>query len=326
MSFATIAIVGGSVALASSGAGIISGASRTKKAKQAMSRLESKEPSYNIPDFYKQNIAKAEATSQQQMDLAKQMAGMGTDYAKQLQAQQEKFSTEYMAQAEKGASDVERLGKMAMQRGLGPSAQMGADLLAQQTASAFRGATDRRMGGALAGSIVRQQQQGIQGLVAQDFAARSQGLGQYMGAKQYGAGLRQQALGTTYQTGLQAGQLGYGAQMQGLQGVQQAGLTGFQLGERAGGMLAQQELMKQQADWEKWANQYQSARADLQQGRAQTSGALNTLAQVGGQAMSMGFGGVKAGKGKTTDFSGLMSGGKSKTVSDFESTYGPTGG
>lgn len=287
MSFATIAIVGGSVALASAGAGIASGAVRTKKAKKEMARLESKEPSYNIPDFYKKNIEKADAAAKEQMDLATKMAGMGTDYAKQLKQEQQRFSTEYMAQAEKGASDIERLGKMGMERGLGPSAQMGADLLAQQTASAFRGASDRRMGGALAGSIVRQQQQGIQGLIGQDYSARTQGLGQYIGAKQYGAGLRQQALGTTYQTGLQAGQLGFGAQMQGMQGLQQAGLTGFQLGERAGGMMAQAELMKQQADWEKWANKYQSARADVAQGRAQTSGALGMLGQVGGQAMGL---------------------------------------
>jgi hypothetical protein len=295
MSFAAIAIAGGAVALGTSAAGIISGASQTKKAKKAISSLQSKEPVYNIPDFYKQNIAKAEAASKEQMDLANRMAGMGTDYAKQLQTQQEKFATDYTAQAEKGAGDVERLGKMAMERGLGPAAQMGADLLAQQTASAFRGATDRRMGGALAGSIVRQQQQGIQGLIGQDFAARTQGLGQYMGAKQFGAGLRQQALGVGYQTGLQAGQLGFGAQMQGLQGLQQAGLTGFQLSERAGSMQAQQELMKQQADWEKWANQYQSARADLAQGRAQTSGALSSLAQVGGMAMGAGIPKLKEG-------------------------------
>jgi len=289
MSFAAIAIGGGVLALGASTAGIISGASQTKKAKKAVASLQSKEPSYNIPDFYKKNIEKADAAIKEQMDLANKMAGMGTDYAKQLQTQQEKFATDYTAQAEKGAGDVERLGKMAMERGLGPSAQMGADLLAQQTASAFRGATDRRMGGALAGSIVRQQQQGIQGLIGQDFAARTQGLGQYMGAKQFGAGLRQQALGVGYQTGLQAGQLGFGAQMQGLQGLQQAGLTGFQLSERAGSMQAQQELMKQQADWEKWANQYQSARADLAQGRAQTSSALSSLAQVGGMAMGAGL-------------------------------------
>jgi len=51
--------------------------------------------------------------------------------------------------------------------------------------------------------------------------------------------------------------------------------------------LAQAELMKQQADWEKWANKYQSARADLAQGRAQTSSALGALTQLGGTAMGM---------------------------------------
>lgn len=287
MSFATIAIVGGSVALASSGAGIISGASKTKKAKKAIKSLESKEPAYNIPDFYKQNIAKADEAARQQMDMANQMAGLGTEYAKQLKENQQKFAAEYMAGAEKGAAGVERLGKMAMQRGLGPAGQMGADLIAQQGAAAMKSATDRRMGGAMAGGLLRQQQQGISGLVGQAYQAQTAGLGQYMGAKQYGAGLRQQALGMGYQTGVEAGRLGYGAQMTGLEAQQRAGLTGYQLGAQAGGMLAQAELMKQQADWEKWANKYQSSRMDLAAGRAQTSSALGALTQLGGTAMGM---------------------------------------
>lgn len=287
MSFATIAIVGGATALAAGGAGIISGASRTKQAKKQIAGLESKEPAYNIPDFYKQNIMKAEEASKQQMDLANQMAGMGTEYARQLQENQRKFAEQYMAGAEKGATDIERLGKMAFQRGLGPAGQIGADIISQQGAAALKSATDRRMGGAMAGGILRQQQQGISGLVNQAYQAQTAGLGQYMGAKQYGVGLRQQALGLGYQTGVEAGRLGYGAQMAGLEALQKAGLTGYGLTSQAGGLLAQQELMKQQADWEKWANKYQSARADLAQGRAQTSSALGGLAQLGGTAMGM---------------------------------------
>jgi len=290
MSFGAIAIIGGAVALGSAGAGIISGASRTKKAKKQISSLESKEPSYNIPDFYKQNIAKASQTANQQMDLANKMAGTGTEYAKQLQQQQQQFAQQYTAGAEKAATGVEGLGKMAMQRGLGPAAQMGADLLAQQSAGAMKGATDRRMGGALAGSILRQQQQGISGLVGQAYQAQTAGLGQYMQAKQYGAGLRQQALGTGYQTGVEAGRLGYGAQMGGLQAQQQAGLTGYQLGAQAGGLEAQQQQMKQQMDWEKWANKYQSSRADLAAGRAQTSSAIGALGQIGGQVAGAAIG------------------------------------
>ena len=287
MSFATIAIVGGSAALAAGGAGIISGATRTSRAKKEEARLKSTEPVYNIPDFYRQNIAKAEEASRQQMEMANQMAGMGTEYAKQLQEQQKQFAAQYAAGAERGAADIERLGKMAFQRGLGPAGQIGADLLAQQTAGAFRGAGERRMGGAMAGGILRQQQQGIAGLVGQAYQASTAGLGQYMGAKQYGAGLRQQALGMGYQTGVEAGRLGYGAQMAGMQAQQQAGLTGYQLGAQAGGALAQAELAKQQAEWEKWANQYQAARMDIAQGRAQTSSAIGALGQLGGQAMGL---------------------------------------
>ena len=296
MSFATIAIVGGATALAAGGAGIISGASRTKKAKQQIAGLESKEPAYNIPDSYKQNIMKAEEASKQQMDLANQMAGMGTEYARQLQENQRKFAEQYMAGAEKGATDIERLGKMAFQRGLGPAGQIGADIISQQGAAALKSATDRRMGGAMAGGIIRQQQQGISGLVNQAYQAQTAGLGQYMGAKQYGVGLRQQALGLGYQTGVEAGRLGYGAQMAGLEAQQKAGLTGYGLTSQAGGLLAQQELMKQQADWEKWANKYQSARADLAQGRAQTSSALGALGELGGTAFGFGMqGGMKTG-------------------------------
>lgn len=304
MSFATIAIVGGATALAAGGAGIISGATRTSRAKKEMAALQSKEPVYNIPDFYKQNIAKADEAARQQFEMANRMAGMGTDYAKQLQQQQQQFATEYRAGAEKAATDIERLGKMSMQRGLGPAAQMGADLLAQQTASALRGAGERRMGGAIAGGILRGQQQGIAGLVGQGYQAQTAGLGQYMGAKQYGAGLRQQALGLGYQTGVEAGRLGFGAQMAGMQAQQQAGLTGYQLGAQAGGMLAQAELAKQQADWEKWANQLQASRMDLAQGRAQTSSALNMLGQVGGMAMGMASG-AKKGGGLTGSKGGL---------------------
>jgi|GEM_PF-5538317 hypothetical protein len=287
MSFATIAIVGGATALAAGGVGIASGASRTKKAKKQIAGLESKEPAYNIPDFYKQNILKAEEASRKQMDLANQMAGLGTDFAKKLQEDQKRFAEQYTAGAEKGAADIERLGKMAMMRGLGPAGQMGADIIAQQGAGALKSATDRRMGGAMAGGLLRQQQQGINSLVGQAYQAQTAGLGQYMGAKQYGVGLRQQALGLGYQTGVEAGRLGFGAQMSGLEAVQKAGLTGFGLTSQAGNMLAQAELMKQQADWEKWANKYQSARADLAQGRAQTSSALGALTQLGGTAMGM---------------------------------------
>lgn len=285
MTFVATAIAAGSVALAAGGAGIISGATRTSRAKKEMAALQSKEPVYNIPDFYKQNIARADEAARQQFEMANKMAGMGTDYAKQLQQQQQEFAAKYTAGAEKGAADIERLGKMSMQRGLGPAGQMGADLLAQQTASALRGATDRRMGGAIAGGVLRGQQQGIAGLVGQAYQAQTAGLGQYMGAKQYGAGLRQQALGLGYQTGVEAGRLGFGAQMAGMQAQQQAGLTGYQLGAQAGGMLAQAELAKQQADWERWANQYQASRIDLAQGRAQTSGALSMLGQVAGTAL-----------------------------------------
>ena len=296
MSFATIAIVGGSAALAAGGAGIISGATRTSRAKKEQARLKSTEPVYNIPDFYKQNIAKADEAAAQQMELANKMAGTGTEYAKQLQEQQKQFAAQYMAGAEKGAAGVERLGKMAYQRGLGPAGQMGADILAQQTAGLIKGATERRMGGAMAGGILRGQQQGIAGLVGQGYQAQTAGLGQYMAAKQYGAGLRQQALGMGYQTGVEAGRLGYGAQMAGMQAQQQAGLTGYQLGAQAGGALAQQEIAKGQADWERWANQYQAATMDIAQGRQQTSSALNMIGQAGGMALSAGLqGGSKTG-------------------------------
>lgn len=293
MTFAAVAIAGAATTAIAGGIGAIGGAKRTKQAKKQMASLQGTEPVYNVPDFYKQNIDKANQAAQAQTALANQMAGMGTDYAKQLQAQQQQFAQEYRAGAEKGAAGVEGLGKMAMQRGLGPAAQMGADVLAQQAAGAMRGATDRRMGGAMAGSILRQQQQGIAGLVGQAYQAQTAGLGQYMQAKQYGAGLRQQALGLGYQTGVEAGRLGYGAQMTGLQAQQQAGLTGYQLGAQAGGMLAQQELAKQQADWEKWANKYDQARADLAQGRQQTSSALGSIAAAGGQAMGIGLKGLK---------------------------------
>lgn len=281
------AIIGGATSLIAGGIGALSGAKKTKQAKKAISSLESSEPVYNVPDFYKQNIEKASQAAQQQTDLANRMAGMGTDYAKQLQQQQAQFATEYRAGAEKAATGVENLGKMAMQRGLGPAGQMGTDILAQQAAGAMKGATDRRMGGAMAGSILRQQQQGIAGLVGQAYQAQTAGLGQYMQAKQYGAGLRQQALGMGYQTGVEAGRLGYGAQMTGLQAQQQAGLTGYQLGAQAGGLAAQQDLAKQQAEWEKWANKYDQARADLMQGRQQTSGALGSIAGAAGMFMGL---------------------------------------
>lgn len=281
------AIIGGATSLIAGGIGALGGARKTKQAKKAISSLESSEPVYNVPDFYKQNIEKANQAAQQQTDLANKMAGMGTDYAKQLQQQQAQFATEYKAGAEKAATGVENLGKMAMQRGLGPAGQMGTDILAQQAAGAMKGATDRRMGGAMAGSILRQQQQGIAGLVGQAYQAQTAGLGQYMQAKQYGAGLRQQALGMGYQTGVEAGRLGYGAQMTGLQAQQQAGLTGYQLGAQAGGLAAQQELAKQQADWDKWSNKYDQARADLMQGRQQTSGALGSIAGAAGMFMGL---------------------------------------
>jgi hypothetical protein len=289
MTFAAVSIAGAATSLLAGGIGILGGAKRTKQAKKQIASLEAKEPVYNIPDFYKQNIAKAQEAATQQTELANRMAGMGTDYAKQLQQQQAQFATEYRAGAEKAATGVENLGKMAMQRGLGPAGQMGADILAQQAAGAMKGATDRRMGGALAGSILRQQQQGMAGLVSQAYQAQTAGLGQYMQAKQYGAGLRQQALGMGYQTGVEAGRIGYGAQMSGMQAQQQAGLTGYQLGTQAGGMLAQQEVAKQQADWEKWANEMGQARADLAQGRQQTSSALGSIASAGGQAIGIGL-------------------------------------
>lgn len=287
MTFAAVAIAGAATSAITSTIGIIGGARRTKQAKKEMAALQSKEPVYNIPDFYKQNIEKANQAAKEQSDLANKMAGMGTDYAKQLQAQQQQFAAEYKAGAEKAATGVENLGKMAMQRGLGPAGQMGADILAQQSAGAMKGATDRRMGGAMAGSILRQQQQGMAGLVSQAYQAQTAGLGQYMQAKQYGAGLRQQALGMGYQTGLEANKLGFGAQMSGMQGVQQAGLTGYQLGAQAGGALAQAELAKQQADWDSWASKMGIARGDLAAGRQQTSSSLSALGSTGGQALGM---------------------------------------
>ena len=289
MTFVAAAIIGGSVAVASGAAGIIGGASRTKKAKREIASLNSKEPAYNIPDFYKQNIDKAGQAAAQQTQLADKFAGMGTDYAKNLQSQQQQFASQYLSEAQKGAAGVEGLGKMAMQRGLGPAGQMGMDALAQQGATAMKSATDRRMGGAMAGGLLKSQQQGINQLVGQAYNASTAGLNQYMAAKQYGVGLTQSALGMGYQTGVQANQLGFGAQQAGLQAQQQAGLTGYQLGAQAGGSLAQQQLGKQQAEWDKWANQYQSARADLAQGRAQTSSAINMLGQVGGQVAGMGL-------------------------------------
>jgi hypothetical protein len=106
--------------------------------------------------------------------------------------------------------------------------------------------------------------------------------------------MRQQALGTVYQTGLQAKQLGFGAESAGVQGQQQAGLTGFQLGSQAGLQMAGANERTNQAKWESWANKYQGAQSNLAAARAQQSSALGAIGSAFGS-----FASIKAPSGAT---------------------------
>jgi len=145
------------------------------------------------------------------------------------------------------------------------------------------------MAGGMAGGLLRSQQAGIQGLVGQGYQAATQGLGTLMSASQAAANLRQQALGTVYQSGLQANQMGFGAKTAGMQGQQQAGLTGYQLGAQAGQQLAGAEERKQQSDWESWANKYQSAKGDLAAANQQKSAGWGAIASAAGSAIGGGL-------------------------------------
>jgi hypothetical protein len=276
-------------------ANIIGGGKAKRAAQGEVNKLAGYEPAAQMSSFYKSNVAQAQAAGTQQMDLANKIAGMSTDYAKTLQGQQAAFGQQYQAGAETAARQTERLGQMAFQRGLGPAGQMGMDVISQQGASALRGASDRRMAGGMAGGLLRSQQAGIQGLVGQGYQAATQGLGALMSASQNAANLRQQAMGTVYQSGLQAGQMGFGAQTAGIQGQQQAGLTGYQIGAQAGQQMAGAEERKQQADWESWANKYQAARGDLASAQQQQSSGWSALGSAAGSAIGGGLLG-KAGK------------------------------
>lgn len=61
MSFVTMAIVGGSVAVAAGGAKAISGASQVKKGKRALARAV--DPGYEIPKEFERNLGQAEQMS-----------------------------------------------------------------------------------------------------------------------------------------------------------------------------------------------------------------------------------------------------------------------
>lgn len=269
-------------------AGVIGGGKAAKRAKAEMNRLRSMEPQAETDAFYAQNIAAAGQAGQEQMKYANQLAGMGTAFSKDIAAQQSQFGQQYQAGAEKAARGTERLGQMAFQRGLGAAGVMGMDALAQSSAAASKSTTDRRMGAGMAGALARNQMQGINQLVGQGYQAQTQGLGALMSSQQAAANMRQQALGTVYQTGLQAKQLGFGAETAGVQGQQQAGLTGFQLSSQAGLQMAGANERTNQAKWESWANKYQGARGDLAAANAQKSAGWGAIAGAAGSALSSG--------------------------------------
>jgi hypothetical protein len=279
-------------------AGVISGGKAKKKAQAEIDRLGAMEPQAETDAFYAQNVAAAGQAGQEQMKYANQIAGMGTAFSKDIAAQQAQFGQQYQAGAEKAARGTERLGQMAFQRGLGPAGQMGMDTLAQTGITAMRGASDRRMGGAMAGALSRNQMQGINQLVGQGYQAQTQGLNTLMGAQQAAANMRQQALGTVYQTGLQARQLGFGAESSGIQGQQQAGLTGFQLGSQAGLQMAGANERTAQNKWESWSNKYQSAKGNLAAANAQKSAGWNAIGSAAGSALSSGVFGKLSGAAK----------------------------
>ena len=269
-------------------AGVIGGGKAKKKAQAEMDRLGAMEPKAETDAFYAQNIAAAGAAGQEQMKYANQLAGMGSAFSKDITAQQAQFGQQYQAGAEKAARGTERLGQMAFQRGLGPAGQMGMDAIAQTSAAASKSSTDRRMGGAMAGALSRSQMQGVNQLVGQGYQAQTQGLGTLMSAQQAASNMRQQALGTVYQTGLQAKQLGFGAEASGVQSQQQAGLTGFQLGSQAGLQMAGANERTAQAKWDSWANKYQGARGDLAAANAQKSAGWSAIAGAAGSALGSG--------------------------------------
>ena len=280
-------LIGAGLGIASGVAGLIGGGKAKKKAQAEINRLGSMEPQAETDAFYAQNVAAAGQAGQEQMKYANQLAGMGTAFSKDIAAQQAQFGQQYQAGAEKAARGTERLGQMAFQRGLGAAGVMGMDALAQTGATAMRGASDRRMGGAMAGALSRSQMQGVNQLVGQGYQAQTQGLGTLMSAQQAASNMRQQALGTVYQTGLQAKQLGFGAEASGVQGQQQAGLTGFQLGSQAGLQMAGANERTAQAKWESWSNKYQSARGDLAAANAQKSAALSAIGSAAGSLASI---------------------------------------
>lgn len=287
-------LLGAGLSIGTGIAGLISGGKAQKRAQAEMDKLGAMEPQAKTDAFYAQNVAAAGAAGQEQMKYANQLAGMGTGFSKDIAAQQAAFGQQYQAGAERAARGTERLGQMAFQRGLGAAGQMGMDALAQTAASASRGAIDRRMGFQMAGALGRNQMQGINQLVAQGYQAQTQGLGALMSAQQAAANMRQQALGTVYQTGLQAKQLGFGAETSGVQAQQQAGLTGYQLGAQAGLQMAGANERTAQAQWESWANKYQGARGDLAAAKAQKSSALSSLGSGFGSLAS-----IKAPSGAT---------------------------
>jgi hypothetical protein len=287
-------LIGAGLGIASGVAGLIGGGKAKKKAQAEIDRLGSMEPTAQTDAFYAQNVAAAGQAGQEQMKYANQLAGMSTAFSKDIAAQQAQFGQQYQEGADKAARGTERLGQMAFQRGLGPAGQMGLDALAQTSAAASKSSTDRRMGGAMAGALSRSQMQGINQLVGQGYQAQTQGLGTLMSAQQAAANMRQQALGTVYQTGLQAKQLGFGAESSGVQGQQQAGLTGFQLGSQAGLQMAGANERTAQSQWESWANKYQGAKGDLAAANAQKSAALSAIGSAAGSLAS-----IKAPSGAT---------------------------
>lgn len=274
-------------------ANIIGGSQAAKSAQNNINALNKLEPTATVSSFYQDNVNAANQAGSQQMQFANQMAGMSNTYAQNLQNQQQQFGQQYQAGANKAAGQMEQMGKMAFQRGLGAAGQMGMDQISQQGAGAMRGVSDRRMAGGMAGGLLRSQQAGIQNLVGQGYQAATQGLGTMMSASQAAANLRQQALGTVYQSGVQASQMGFGAQQSGLQNQEQAGLTGYQLGAQAGQQLAGAQERKQQADWESWANKYQTANSQLAAAKQQQSSGWGGLAGAAGSALGGGlFSGV----------------------------------
>lgn len=268
--------------------GAIGGGKQAKAAKAKLAELEGREPGYTVDPFYQQNLANAQSASGQQMDFAKQQSALGNQFASSLSANQAAFSKQMMGQATADAGKISRMGQMAFQRGLGPAGQMGMDAIAQTTAAATKSNIDRRAGFQMAGALGRSQMQNINQLVGQGYQAQTQGLGTMMSAQQAASNMVQQALGTTYQSGLQASQLGFGAQTSGLQAQQQAGLAGFQMTSQAGLAGAAANERKQQADWESWANKYQGTRSDLASARQMQSAGIAAIGSAAG-----GFAGLK---------------------------------